>query len=76
MEDLDQGFVVAPFLRVGQHESHLDLLASGVLAVVLAVILWSSMPVTAMLLIGLLLGINLITEGMALAALVWTAKKA
>ncbi len=52
------------------------VLASGVLAVVLAVILWSSMPVTAMWLIGLLLGINLITEGMALAALVWTAKKA
>jgi uncharacterized membrane protein HdeD (DUF308 family) len=52
------------------------VLASGVLAVVLAVILWGSMPVTAMWLIGLLLGINLITEGMALAALVWTAKKA
>jgi uncharacterized membrane protein HdeD (DUF308 family) len=27
-------------------------------------------------LIGLLLGVNLITEGMALAGLVWTAKKA
>jgi uncharacterized membrane protein HdeD (DUF308 family) len=52
------------------------VLASGALAVVLAVILWGSMPVTAMWLIGLLLGINLITEGMALAALVWTAKKA
>ncbi len=51
------------------------VLASGVLALVLAVILWGSMPVTAMWLIGLLLGINLITEGMALAALVWTAKK-
>lgn len=51
------------------------VLASGVLALVLAVILWSSMPVTAMWLIGLLLGINLITEGIALAALVWTAKK-
>ncbi len=52
------------------------VLASGVLAVVLAVILWSSMPITAGWLIGLLLGVNLITEGMALAALVWTAKKA
>jgi uncharacterized membrane protein HdeD (DUF308 family) len=52
------------------------VLASGVLAVVLAVILWNSMPVTAAWLIGLLLGINLITEGMALAALVWSAKKA
>jgi uncharacterized membrane protein HdeD (DUF308 family) len=52
------------------------VLASGVLAIVLAVILWNSMPVTAGWLIGLLLGVNLITEGMALAALVWTAKKA
>jgi uncharacterized membrane protein HdeD (DUF308 family) len=52
------------------------VLASGVLAVVLAVILWSSMPITAGWLIGLLLGVNLISEGMALAALVWTAKKA
>ena len=52
------------------------VLASGILAVVLAVILWCSMPVTAGWLIGLLLGVNLITEGMALAALVWTAKKA
>ena len=52
------------------------VLASGVLAVVLAVILWGSMPVTAAWLIGLLLGVNLITEGMALAALVWTAKSA
>ena len=52
------------------------VLASGVLAVVLAIILWSSMPITAGWLIGLLLGVNLITEGMALAALVWTAKKA
>lgn len=52
------------------------VLASGVLAILLAGILWSSMPVTAGWLIGLLLGINLITEGLALAALVWTAKKA
>ena len=52
------------------------VLASGVLAVVLAVILWNSMPVTAGWLIGLLLGVNLITEGMALAGLVWTAKTA
>jgi uncharacterized membrane protein HdeD (DUF308 family) len=52
------------------------VLASGILAIVLAVILWNSMPVTAGWLIGLLLGVNLITEGMALAGLVWTAKKA
>jgi uncharacterized membrane protein HdeD (DUF308 family) len=52
------------------------VLASGALAIVLAAILWNSMPVTAGWLIGLLLGVNLITEGMALAALVWTTKKA
>ena len=51
------------------------VLASGILAIVLAVILWNSMPITAGWLIGLLLGVNLITEGMALAALVWTSKK-
>jgi uncharacterized membrane protein HdeD (DUF308 family) len=51
------------------------VLASGILAVVLSVILWNSMPVTAGWLIGLLLGVNLITEGMALGGLVWSSKK-
>lgn len=52
------------------------VLASGLLGVVLAVILWGSLPVTALWLIGLLLGINLITEGMALGALVWSVRSA
>lgn len=51
------------------------VLASGILGVVLAVILWGSLPVTALWLIGLLLGINLISEGLALVALVWVARR-
>ena len=63
-------------LTIRPHQGWFWVLASGILAIVLAVILWNSMPVTAGWLIGLLLGVNLITEGMALAGLVWTAKKA
>jgi len=50
------------------------VLASGVLGVVLAVLLFSSLPVTALWLIGLLLGIHLVAEGAALIALVWAAR--
>jgi uncharacterized membrane protein HdeD (DUF308 family) len=50
------------------------VLASGVLGVALAVLLFSSLPVTALWLIGLLLGIHLVAEGAALIALVWAAR--
>ncbi|MBC7163370.1 MAG: DUF308 domain-containing protein [Roseovarius sp.] len=42
------------------------VLASGVLSVLLSVLLWASMPITALWLIGLLLGVNLISVGAAL----------
>lgn len=51
------------------------VLASGVLGIVLAVILWGNLPTTALWLIGLLLGIHLIAEGLALAALVWSVRR-
>ena len=45
------------------------VLASGVLSVVLSILLWTSMPVTALWLIGLLLGVNLISVGVSLGAM-------
>jgi uncharacterized membrane protein HdeD (DUF308 family) len=39
------------------------------------VILWSSMPVTATWLLGLLVGIMLISEGAALATLAWKLRQ-
>jgi uncharacterized membrane protein HdeD (DUF308 family) len=47
------------------------VLGSGVLGVVLAAVLWASMPVTATWLIGLLLGIELISVGASIAMLAW-----
>lgn len=51
------------------------VLASGLLGVALAAMLWASMPVTAFWLIGLMLGINLIGEGLSLGALAWHARR-
>ncbi len=45
------------------------LLASRVVGVVLAFILWSSMPVAAVWLLAVLLGVQLIAEGVALGYL-------
>lgn len=47
------------------------VLASEVLGVVLSLLLWTSMPVTALWLIGLIHGIQLISVGVAIGALVW-----
>lgn len=52
------------------------VLASGVLGMALSIILWASMPVTAEWLIGLLLGVELIGSGAALAYLAWMIRKA
>ena len=45
------------------------VLASGLVGIVLALILWANLPVTALWLIGVLLGINLISVGAAIAYL-------
>ena len=52
------------------------VLASGVLGIFLSVLLWSSLPGTAAWLIGLLVGIELIGEGVAIAYLAWCVRQA
>ena len=51
------------------------VLASGLVGMLLAAILWASLPVTALWLIGLLLGIELISVGAALAYLAWHVRR-
>lgn len=51
------------------------VLASGLVGVVLSLILLVSLPVTASWLIGLMLGIELISVGAALTYLAWSARK-
>src|SRR5215208_5815027 len=47
------------------------VLASGLVGIVLSLVLWASLPVTAVWLIGFLLGIQLISVGAAIAYLAW-----
>ena len=51
------------------------VLASGILGVVLAVVLLGSLPGTSAWLIGLLVGIDLIGEGAAIAYLAWQVRQ-
>jgi uncharacterized membrane protein HdeD (DUF308 family) len=51
------------------------VLASGVVGVLLALYLWAMLPVTALLLLGTLLGIQLICEGAALGYLAWKVRE-
>ena len=51
------------------------VLASGLVGMLLAAILWASLPVTALWLIGLLLGIQLISAGAAIAYLAWQVRR-
>ncbi|WP_108682163.1 HdeD family acid-resistance protein [Methyloceanibacter sp. wino2] len=52
------------------------VLASGVVGIVLAFILWANMPLTASWVLGLMLGILLVSEGAALTYLAWQVHKA
>ena len=47
------------------------VLASGLVGIVLAVFLWANMPIASEWLLGILLGIMLVSEGTALAYLAW-----
>jgi uncharacterized membrane protein HdeD (DUF308 family) len=49
--------------------------ASGVIGILLAFYLWASLPVTAIWLLGVLLGIQLISEGAALGYLAWQVRQ-
>src|SRR3954465_5114894 len=51
------------------------VLASGRVGIGLALILWANLPVTALWLIGVLLGINLISVGAAIAYLAWQVRQ-
>ena len=51
------------------------VLASGLVGILLALILWASLPVTAVWLIGVLLGVNLMSIGAAIAYLAWHVRK-
>ena len=47
------------------------MLLSGVVGILLGVYLWANMPVSSEWVLGVLLGIQLICEGAALAYLAW-----
>jgi uncharacterized membrane protein HdeD (DUF308 family) len=50
------------------------VLASGIVGIVLAVYLWANMPVSSEWVLGVLLGILLVSEGVALAYLAWRVR--
>ena len=50
------------------------VLASGIVGILVALYLWASLPVTAIWLLGVLLGIQLICEGAALGYLAWQVR--
>jgi uncharacterized membrane protein HdeD (DUF308 family) len=51
------------------------VLASGLVGILLAVYLWANMPVTSEWVLGVLLGILLVSEGVALAYLAWKVRE-
>ncbi len=51
------------------------VLASGIVGILVALYLWASLPVTALWLLGVLLGIQLICEGAALGYLAWKVRE-
>ncbi|MEM7193156.1 MAG: HdeD family acid-resistance protein [Pseudomonadota bacterium] len=52
------------------------VLGSGIVGIVLALLLWANMPLTADWLLGVMLGILLVTEGAALTYLAWHVRSA
>jgi uncharacterized membrane protein HdeD (DUF308 family) len=52
------------------------VLASGIIGILLAFFLWASLPVSAIWVLGVLLGIQLISEGAALGYLAWQVRNA
>jgi len=51
------------------------VLVSGIVGILLAFYLWASIPVSAVWLLGVLLGIELICEGAAISHLAWQVRK-
>lgn len=52
------------------------VLASGIISVLLGIYLFASLPLTAAWLLGLLFGIQLLSEGAALTYMTWNVRKA
>src|SRR6516162_8625250 len=50
------------------------VLASGIIGILLSFYLWASLPITAIWLLGVLLGIQLICEGVAIGYLAWQVR--
>jgi uncharacterized membrane protein HdeD (DUF308 family) len=50
------------------------VLASGIVGILLGAYLWSKMPLSSEVVLGVLLGIQLICEGAALAYLAWQVR--
>lgn len=51
------------------------VLASGIVSVLLAMVLWASIPLTALWFLGVLLAVTLVSEGVALGYMAWQARK-
>jgi uncharacterized membrane protein HdeD (DUF308 family) len=52
------------------------VLAAGIVGILLAVYLWANVPVDSAWVLGVLLGILLISEGAALTYLAWRVRSA
>ena len=50
------------------------ILASGIIGILLALYLWASLPITAIWLLGVLLGIQFICEGAAIGYMAWQVR--
>ena len=61
---------IRPFVKWGW------VLASGLVGVLLSLILWSSLPVAAGWLLGLFVGIQFVSEGLALTYMAWHVRSA
>lgn len=54
----------------------LALLASGVIALLLGVVIWKQWPVSGLWAVGTLVGVDLLFTGTAMLALAWTVRRA
>jgi uncharacterized membrane protein HdeD (DUF308 family) len=61
-------------MNIRPYTGWLWVLLSGVIGILLGAYLWSNMPVASDWVLGVLLGIQLIVEGAALAYLAWMVR--
>ena len=63
-------------LTIGPFPNWGLILISGIVGIVLALILWANIPVKAAWVLGIFLGIELISEGVALGSMAWSKPRA